>query len=396
MHFTDGLTILATYYGGTALQLRGFTPDASNLLVKTSVGSNNHPPCYFLDSLGSIGTKAIFIAGKDSMDISSKTASNRSKSHRAVTMIIVSAMMLALALVLEGVSKLIPFLKWPNGGSISVTMVPLVLAGMYCGPLYGTFVGVAFGVINFFMDGVIGWTPNVTAVLLSLLLDYIVGFGACGLGGLFRRPFYKKEVWAPFAALALACVVRFASSFISGVVVFTSSFDYDATSGLFTDFSPAGLLYSFTYNIGYILPSMVMGFFVLAVLAKPLFIAMDYPIFASFKKEYAGDATSGFVLPAFEKLMPLYLSIEYLFGILASIPSLKLSFLGYFGLVLGVALVAFEVVNIVKAKKNTDGDKNLMLSFIYLGLAFLGLGLSLAGVLSPATYGNGIYYKPEE
>lgn len=312
----------------------------------------------------------------------------------AVTKIIVSAMMLALAIVLEGVSKFIPFLKWPNGGSISVTMVPLVLAGMYCGPLYGTFVGVAFGIINFFMDGVISWTPNVLAVLLSLLLDYVIGFGCCGLAGLFRKPFYKKEVWAPFAALALCCVVRFLSSFMSGLIVFTSSFDYEATSGLCTDFTPAGVIYSFTYNIGYILPSMVMGFFVLAVLAKPLFIAMDYPIFASFKKQYAGDTTSSFTLPSFEKLMPLYLAIEYLFGVLSSIPALKLSFLGYFGLVLGVALVAFEIVNLIKGNKEDDGDSKKLMSIMYLVLALLGIGASLAGALSPATYGS-VYYPAE-
>ncbi len=54
----------SSYYGGTALQLRGLTPDASNLLVKTSVGSNKTIDCYFLYSLVSSRDKAIFIAGK--------------------------------------------------------------------------------------------------------------------------------------------------------------------------------------------------------------------------------------------------------------------------------------------------------------------------------------------
>ncbi len=52
------------YYSGTALQLRGLTPDALNLLVKTSVGSNKTIDCYFLYSLVSSRDKAIFIAGK--------------------------------------------------------------------------------------------------------------------------------------------------------------------------------------------------------------------------------------------------------------------------------------------------------------------------------------------
>lgn len=40
---------------GLRKQLRGFTPDALNLLVKTSVGSNRLS-CYFLTSLGPMGT----------------------------------------------------------------------------------------------------------------------------------------------------------------------------------------------------------------------------------------------------------------------------------------------------------------------------------------------------
>lgn len=320
------------------------------------------------------------------MDTSSEVrVESRSKSKQAISKIVLSAMMLALAVVLEYVAKLIPFFSWPAGGSVSITMVPLIMVSLYCGPVYGTVIAIAYSVINFFIDGVTGWTPNVLAVCLSLLLDYVIGFGCCGLAAFFRRPFFEKKAWAPVAAVVLCCLVRLVSSVLSGVIVFTQGFDYDSASGLMTDFTLGGFIYSLTYNAGYMIPSMVLDVAIFIVLLKPIYTTFNTTVILPLLPEAVREDKKKAITA--HKLMPMYLVIQYVFGILSMIPQLKMYYLGYFGAVLGVGLLAYEIYDMTKQKD----EKDSLSHFIYLALIVIGLSLSIVGICSFVTYGQGFY-----
>jgi len=318
-----------------------------------------------------------------------ETRGARSKSQKAVSQIVITAMMLAISIAIKGITELIPVFNWPLGGSVSLAMVPLVLTALICGPIYGTAAGVAFGIIDFFFDGVIGWTPNVTAVLLSLLLDYVIGFGACGLAGLFRKQFYERKVWVSSVAMTVAGVVRFFSSFLSGVIVFTSAFDYGSSSGLAVDFTGAGMLYSFNYNIGYMLPTIGLSILVLIILIKPVFTVLDYPVIRPLtpKNITVSESTKN-MLPSFEALMPLNLSITGLLAIAGMIAPFQIFWFGYISGLIAVTLGVYEVIMLV-SPKNADKDKTL--TYIFLGLAVLVLALSVVAVISPYTYGASFY-----
>lgn len=349
-------------------------------------------------SLGPIGSKAIFMAGKEirMLDETSVMKKNggRAESKKAISCIVISAMMLALAVVLESVSKVIPLFEWPNGGSISITMVPLILVSLYCGPIYGTVIAICYSVINFFIDGVSGWTPNLTAVLLSLLLDYVIGFGCCGLAAIFRKKFFERKVWVLVASVILCGLVRLLSSFLSGMVVFTQAFDYESTSGLAIDFTKGGFIYSLSYNAGYMLPSMAFSIVIMLVLAKPLYTTFSYPFVKTLNPQRnlanADEAPAKKV--SVQTLMPFYLAVEYILAVLAMIPQLKLYFLGYFGIVLGICLVVYQFCFLEFTNHKAEEHR---LAFIYLALAIVGLALNIVGVVSYVTYAKNLYFPPK-
>lgn len=380
-------------------------------------------------SLGPVGIKAIFIAGKvsymDSLDQKEKQtqnepgvvsgmdsslqerqqsnmsvdgdavklepASSRKNSQKAVSKLVISSMMLALAVVLEFVTRSIPFFKstWLMGGSISITMVPLILTALYCGPVYGTVISIAYAVINFFIDGVIGWTPNTLAVCLSLLLDYVVGFGCCGLAAIFRKPFFRKEGWVPIASVLLCGTVRLFASFLSGIIVFTQAFDYDSTSGLSTAFTPEGCIYSITYNAGYMIPSMVLCAVLFVVLLSVIYSTFNTPLVRPLIPDGISEENTERTLPS-KFVMPLYLIIDYVFALLSMIPQAKMYYLGYFSLIISFVSAAYFLIYRIAIKKEKTS-----LNFLYFILFLFGLAMSICGICSFLTYGSNFYPTEE-
>lgn len=313
-----------------------------------------------------------------------QTVSKRSVSKKAISQIVITSMMLAIALCLKGLSELISFFNWPFGGSISLVMVPLVLCSLLCGPIYGTIAGMTFGLFDFLIDGVISWTPNTLAVVLSLILDYLIGFGACGLAGLFKRPFFEKKTWAPLVSMLTCGIVRFISSFISGVVVFTSAFDYSSTSGLSVDFSVAGITYSLTYNLGYMLPTVILSLLVFVLLMRAIYIVLDYPyvkVLAPTNLEVNEEEKE----VTLKELIPLCSLILIILSIVGAIPSFKIFYVGIISLVIIFFVLAYSIYLFVNKKIEL---KQFM---IYLGLIIVCVSVSILSIASRYSYGVSLY-----
>ncbi len=165
-----------------------------------------------------------------------------------VQVMVESAIMIALAVVLS----FFKILQMPQGGSVSLAMIPILLLAFRRGPLCGISSGIIFGVISLTIDGVI-YHP------LSVLFDYTLAFGVLGVAG-----FFKKNYPGIIAGTVVGVALRFVCSLISGAV-------------LFAEYAPEGQnpwVYSVIYNGTYMLPELIICVVVLVVLfsaAKKLF-----------------------------------------------------------------------------------------------------------------------------
>jgi thiamine transporter len=163
------------------------------------------------------------------------------------------AIFVALAFVLSFIKAF----ELPQGGSISLVMLPLLVYAVRWGTPAGVLAGVVFGLLHMLMDGAYAWGWQ------SMLLDYLVAFGALGLAGLGRS---KKG--GIFWGSLIGCFARFVVHFISGVTIYRLATGETGTVfGLST--TSAGL-YSLLYNGWYMLPSTVFCLLIFALLYKPL------------------------------------------------------------------------------------------------------------------------------
>lgn len=190
--------------------------------------------------------------------------SNASKTHLRIQSLCEGAIFLALAIVLNYLSKMI-FANMPQGGSVSLAMFPLLLYIHRWGVGRGLLVGFAYGLLDMLIDGGYAWGWQ------SMLLDYMVAYTALGLGGFFRG-----KAWGIFPCVALGCLGRFAVHYFSGITLYRILVP-TAVEGLESLGAIANPhVYSILYNGVYMLPNTVIALVLAALLFVPL------------KKHYAG------------------------------------------------------------------------------------------------------------
>ncbi len=172
------------------------------------------------------------------------------------------AVMLALAQIL---SYIAPW-RLPDGGSVDVAMLPIVVFAVRWGFAPGIAVGFVFGLMQyFFANGIaVSW--------VSILGDYAVAFAVVGAAGVFRRR-RGSVIWGCLLGSAL----RFAVHWVVGATIWA---DYmpDTFFGM-TMTSP--WFYSVIYNGSYMALDAVLITLLAAVLYKTLrkyMLAEDIPL----------------------------------------------------------------------------------------------------------------------
>ena len=177
------------------------------------------------------------------------------KSHLRIRALCEGAILLALAIVLNLVSKPI-FANMVNGGSVSLAMFPILLYAHRWGLGRGLLIGFAYGLLDMLLDGGYAWGWQ------SILLDYLVAYTALGLGGLFRG-----KAWGIFPGIAAGCLGRFAVHYFSGITIYKILVPTEVEGfGVFN--SPH--LYSLVYNGVYMIPNMVIAMVIAAILFVPM------------------------------------------------------------------------------------------------------------------------------
>lgn len=198
-----------------------------------------------------------------------------------------SAMLLAIAIVLELVSKMfIP--EMPFGGQVTVvSMLPVVLISYRHGVKWGLFSAFVYALLEMalgaktvsaaFLPGYFGDGAMIFNALLMCLLDYIVAFTVLGMGGIFRDRIQKPGLSLLCGSL-VALGLRYLTHIASGYILFASYAEWFFTQDgfpawgaqLVETLSPValGLTYSVVYNGFYMIPEIICTAVVSVILAR--------------------------------------------------------------------------------------------------------------------------------
>ena len=152
----------------------------------------------------------------------------------------------AVSVSLAVICSFIRVWEMPQGGSVALTMIPIILVAIRCGTLAGIMSGAIYGVISLLIAGVI-YHP------MSVVLDYVLAFGILGVAGVF-----KKDTVGIICGTVVGVFGRFVSSTVSGAVLFAS-------------YAPAGQnpwVYSVGYQATYMVPELVISLVCLMFLYK--------------------------------------------------------------------------------------------------------------------------------
>lgn len=181
-------------------------------------------------------------------------------TNKSIYALCEAAIMISLAAVF-GLLRFPPFRfdLWANGGSIDFVMVPIIILGWRRGYKWAIPAGLALGLIECLVGGGIGWG------LPSVLLDYVLAYGAVGISGFFRN----KKWGLPVGAVA-ASVARFVIHFISGVTIYKLAIGDSIELFGMTFGGETAYLYSLVYNGSYMLGNMIIALIIVLLLSKPL------------------------------------------------------------------------------------------------------------------------------
>jgi len=198
-----------------------------------------------------------------------------------------SAMLLAVAIVLELVSKMfIP--EMPFGGQITlVSMLPVVLISYRHGVKWGLVSGVAYALIEMaigaktvaaaFQPGYFGDGVMLLNAIIMCVLDYLVAFTVLGLGGCFREKLQNRGA-ALMCGSLVALGARYIAHIASGYILFAGWAEWFFTqdgfpawgASLVASLNPQmlGLVYSIVYNGMYMLPELLITVFAALLIGK--------------------------------------------------------------------------------------------------------------------------------
>jgi thiamine transporter len=146
--------------------------------------------------------------------------------------------MVALATVLG----FIRLFRMPQGGSISLEMVPIFIIALRRGGPVGLLAGGIYGLLQLLID------PYIVHPV-QVLLEYPLAFALVGLAG-----FFKEKPWL---GITVGSAARYIVHVISGMIFFGS-------------YAPEGtpvLIYSLGYNAIYILPNLIISGLIVGLLA---------------------------------------------------------------------------------------------------------------------------------
>lgn len=161
----------------------------------------------------------------------------------------------AIFVAMAQVLSYLKFFELPNGGSITLGMLPIFI---YCarwgfGP--GMLSSVCYSVLQLLLDGAYAWGWQ------SIIGDYLLAFSVLGLAGLF-----SKQKYGLYIGTVVGCLARFLVAYVVGATVWASSMPEEFFGMTMT----TPWFYSALYNGSYMLIDLLLCLLVSALLWKPV------------------------------------------------------------------------------------------------------------------------------
>ncbi len=129
----------------------------------------------------------------------------------------------------------------PQGGSVTLENIPLIIFALRWGVKAGFGAGAVAGLLQLMLGGYVVHPAQA-------LLDYPLAFGALGAAGMFKKPLWLGPT--------IGSALRFVCHLLSGVVFFAA-------------FAPEGTnvwVYSAVYNGAFMLPNLLLTIVVVYML----------------------------------------------------------------------------------------------------------------------------------
>ena len=181
----------------------------------------------------------------------------RNTSKTRLLAMVEGALMVARSVVLS----LIPMPSWPQGGSITVSMIPMVYYSYRRGAKWGLMAGMVHAAVQMLLGWYAPPAGTIGATVLCVLLDYVLAFALLGGADVIARLFGGRRLVGYGIGALCVTLIRFVCSFLSGVLLWDS-------------YAPEGMnvwIYSLTYNGSYMIPNAILT----TVLTVLLCLAVD-------------------------------------------------------------------------------------------------------------------------
>lgn len=171
------------------------------------------------------------------------------RNNKMVFVLTEIGLVVALAFILD----LVKLWRVPQGGSITLAAVPLVILALRHGLGASLLAGGLLGTIKLLFGGYVVHP-------LQAILDYPLAFILLGLVGAFRKLYFKKDGawWTISLAIFTGILGRFICHFLSGLL-------------FFSQYAPEGMSliwYTTIYNGIHLIPTMILTNIVVLFLTR--------------------------------------------------------------------------------------------------------------------------------
>lgn len=194
-----------------------------------------------------------------------------------VRMMVESAMLLAIGVVLEVVSRMFIPPQTFGGQLTIVCMLPVVLISYRYGMKWGLFSAFVYALLQMamgmdtvtaaFQPGYFGDGTMILNAFVMVLLDYLIAYTCLGLGGLFRNKI-KNNGLALMSGSIVALGCRYLAHLLSGYILFSGWAEWYFTQDGFPAWGTSlveavspnllGWIYSAVYNGMYMIPEIIL------------------------------------------------------------------------------------------------------------------------------------------
>lgn len=155
------------------------------------------------------------------------------------------ALFVAMHIVLEYLFKIIP--AQPQGGNITLSLLPIFLCAYLMGPGYGIIVGLVCAGVQFALGLAVFYGP------WSVLLDYVAPLAVLGIAPLFKN--VKLGNMTVYTGIIVAMICKYFIHVLSG-------------AWLFGAYAPKNMnpwIYSLSYNAIYNIGTLILCYIVFAI-----------------------------------------------------------------------------------------------------------------------------------